>query len=280
MRRSSALFLLLTAATLWSTAGILIKSVDWSPLAIAGARSAIAACVIAVFCRPLRFTRSRSELLGAVAYASTVVLFVIANKLTTAANAILLQYTAPIYVALFAPWFLGEKATKLDWITIFVALGGMGLFFVEDLSIGNVWGNILAIVSGFSFGWLALLLRIQKHASPIQSIFWGNCLAGVIAIPAYFDAGPSHKGSAILVTMGVFQLALPYILYAKAIKEVTAMEAMLIPLIEPVLNPIWVLIFLGERPPPWCLVGGTIILGSILARALFLRRASLTTVHP
>lgn len=263
-----AVLLLVVTALLWSLGGVLIKWVDWNPLAIAGARSLIGAAVIAlVLGRQLRFDGSFAQIGGAVAYASTVVLFVIANKLTTAANAILLQYTAPIYVALFSPWFLGERASRRDWLILLVILGGMVLFFLDDLDPHAYVGNLVALGSGVSFAWLTLFLRRQKDGFPLPSLLLGNLLAGLIGLPFMFQSMPSTASWIGLLLLGVVQLGLPYILYALALRQVTAVEGILIPMLEPVLNPVWVFLLMGEKPSSWAIVGGAIILGAVIFRA-------------
>jgi drug/metabolite transporter (DMT)-like permease len=266
--RQQALLALIGAATLWSLGGLFIKSVNWNPVAIAGMRSAIAALLMWVIKRKFSFNWSATQLWGAVAYASTVILFVTANKMTTAANAILLQYSAPIYVALLSSWFLGERTTKLDWVTIGVVFCGMILFFVDNLSVGNMLGNIIAIFSGVAFAALTLLSRKQKDGSPLESLFLGNVLTAIIGLPFMFQSMPSTKSWMFLGLLGVVQLGFSYILYAFAMKHVTALEGILIPIIEPVLNPIWVLIFLHEVPSRWAIVGGMIVLAGVTARCV------------
>ncbi len=262
-----ALLLLLLTAVLWSLGGVLIKWVNWNPVAIAGIRSLIGAALIGTsFHRELRFTWTFNQIGGAVAYAGTVVLFVIANKLTTAANAILLQYTAPVYVALFSPWFLGEQADRRDWLTLLVMLGGMALFFMDELSFDGYLGNSIALVSGLCFAWLTLFLRRQKDSSSLPSLFLGNLLAGVIGLPFMFQSIPDLSSCVGLLLMGVVQLGLPYILYALALRHVRAVEGILVPMIEPVLNPVWVFLMMGEKPSPWAIVGGAMILGAVLFR--------------
>jgi len=185
-----AVVLLALTAVLWSTSGVLIKAIRWNPMAIAGTRSAVTAAVLLAFVRRRNFTWSAAQLGGAVAYAGTVVLFVVATKLTTAHNAILLQYTAPIHIALFGPWFLNERAHWFDWLVIALLLGGMVLFFLDKLSATGTWGNLLAIASGVSFGWMTLFLRKQKAASPLESIFLGNLLAAAVCCPFIFGSMP------------------------------------------------------------------------------------------
>ena len=157
-------------ALLWSAGGLLLKSVDWHPLAVGGGRGLIAAAFLMLALRRWRIRFTPVMLGAALAYAGTTLLFASATKLTTAANAILLQYTAPVYIALLGSWFLGERATRIDWITIGVVLGGMALFFFDQLSAAGFLGNMLAIASGVAFAAMTLLLRKQKDASPADSL--------------------------------------------------------------------------------------------------------------
>ncbi len=261
--------LLVLAALCWSLGGLLIKSISWPPLAVAGGRGLIAAVFLAIAGPKLRFTWSRTQILGALAYAACTILFVIANKLTTAANAILLQYTAPIYIALLGAWFLGEPASKADWLTISAVLAGMALFFVDQLQLTGLLGNLIAIGSGVGFAAMTLLLRKQKDTSALESIILGNVIAGLIGLPFMLSAPlPNARGLGALALLGIVQLGISYLLYSKAIKHVTALEAVLIPVIEPILNPIWVLLLVGESPSRFALLGGLVVLGSITLRAV------------
>lgn len=263
--------LLLIAALGWSLGGVLFKLVDWPPLAVAGGRGLIAALfLIAVRGRALRFTWSPLQISAAVAYAGCTVLFAAANKMTTAANAILLQYTAPMWVALLGAWLLGERARRSDWVTIGITFIGMAIFLFEGLRVKDLAGILVSIGSGVCFGAMTVLLRKQKAGSPLESIILGNVLAFGVGLPAMWSAGalPAPTGIAALIALGVVQLGVPYLLYAYAIKHVTALEAVLIPIIEPILNPIWVLLLVNERPSPLSLVGGAIVIGAVTWRAI------------
>ncbi len=268
MQRSRAILLLLVAALIWSTGGLLIKWVQWPPLAISGMRSLIGALFLLLVFRPRGFRFNRYLVGGAVAYAVCVTCFVAANKLTSAANAILLQYTAPAHVALFGYWFLGERPRRVDWITLVTVLLGMLLFFLDDLTLAGFWGNIVALISGAGFAWMALFLRKQKDADPIHSVILGNLLAAAVALPFMFGPAPSAKGWLGLVLLGLFQVGTAYALFSLAIRHVTALESMLIPTIEPILNPVWVLLLLGERPGPMAIIGGAVIILAITLRGL------------
>lgn len=266
--RTKAIVYLVITAVLWSFGGLLIKSINSNPMAIAGVRSGISALMImAVTGRP-KIKFSAVQLLTAMAYAATVILFVCANKNTTAANAILLQYSAPVYVAFLGAWILKEKVKLLDGITIFMVIGGMVLFFIDDIDISGFWGNVMAALSGVTFALFAVLMRKQKNGSPIESVILGNTLTAIIGIPFIFGSMPDTKGWICLIVLGVVQLGLSYILYSKAIKHVTALEASLIPVLEPILNPVWVLLLMGEAPGKWALIGGLIVLFSVTGRCV------------
>ena len=241
----------------------------WPGLAVAAGRGLIAAAFLIATHRGLRFHGSAPQLLGALGYAGCTILFVQATKLTTAANAILLQYTAPIWIALFGAWLLGERASRLDWVTIVTVLGGMTLFFGDSLELEHVAGNLVGVASGVAFAGMTLALRRQKDGSPVESIILGNILAGLIGLPWLLQAPPlPPAGWAALLTLGLVQLGCSYWLYARAIRRVTALEAVLIPVMEPILNPLWVLLVMGERPGPLALAGGLIVLGGVTCRAL------------
>jgi drug/metabolite transporter (DMT)-like permease len=268
--RTRAVLCLLVCALLWSTGGVLIKGVDVHPLALSGTRSAIATLFMWAVLRRPRFTWSRTQIAGALAYGVTVLLYVSAVKLTTAANAILLQYTAPIYIALFGAFFLHEKATWIDWLSIVITLGGMALFFREGLASKNLVGDLLALASGLTFAFMNMLLRKQKAGSPLESVLLGNALAAAIGLPFLSRGLPTLQGWGSLLLLGVFQLGLSYVLYSMAIKHVTAMEGVLFSTLEPIINPIWVMLLIGERPSAWAVVGGALVLSAVAGRGVLL----------
>jgi drug/metabolite transporter (DMT)-like permease len=247
--RTRAIFLLLAAAILWSLAGVLIKWVSLPALAVAGFRSAIALPVLLLFFGRRAVNFSVSQLIGGVCYAAMVILFVSATKLTTSGNAILLQYTAPLYVALLSGWLLKEKTRWFDWAAIVAVLCGMSLFFIEKLSVDGLTGNILAVLSGVAFASLIIAMRRQKNASPAGSAILGNLLTVMICLPWMVQSPPGGADWIGLLFLGVFQLGLSYACYVVAIKKVSAMEGILIPFLEPLLNPLWTLLFMGERWP-------------------------------
>jgi drug/metabolite transporter (DMT)-like permease len=269
--------LLLAGAVCWSLAGVLFKYVEWPGLAAGAGRGLIAAIfLLAVSWRSLRFTWSPLQLGAAAAYAACTVLFTLANKMTTAANAILLQYTAPVWIALLGAWLLGERTTQKDWITIAAVLAGLSLFFYEGLQVNNVAGILVALASGLAFAVMTILMRKQKDTSALESIILGNLIGFGVGLPSLWHAPAlPATGWLALGVLGVVQLGLAYLLYARAIKHVTALEAVLIPVLEPILNPIWVMLTVGEKPSQLALAGGVIVLGAVTTRALVsLRRAA------
>jgi drug/metabolite transporter (DMT)-like permease len=266
-----SVLLLVGTALCWSLAGVLIKFVatTWPGLAVAGGRGIIAALFLVATSRGLRFHFSRDQVIGAIGYAACTITFCTATTLTSAANAILLQYTAPVWVALFGAWFLGERATRADWITVAVALGGMALFFRDSLTLGHLAGDLLAVLSGVCFAGMTMALRKQKHGSPVESIILGNLIAFLVGLPWILESPMlPPAGWAALLVLGIVQLGFSYWLYARAIKHVTALEAVLIPVIEPILNPLWVLIFVREKPTGWAMLGGMVVLGAVTIRAV------------
>src|SRR3984893_2548794 len=174
LRLNRHVLLLLAAAILWSLGGVLIKSIDWTPIAIAGSRSFIAMVVNGLEMPGVLRKSSWRSPPGALAYAGTVILFVVATKLTSAANAIFLQYTAPIYIAIISPLFLHESTKWQDWLIILLALTGIALFFLDRLSLEGLSGVIAALVSGFAFAWLTVLMRHQRARSPEAVVLLGN----------------------------------------------------------------------------------------------------------
>jgi drug/metabolite transporter (DMT)-like permease len=262
------ILLLLLTAVLWSLGGVLIKSIDWTPLGIAGSRSLIAIIVFSLVLPRVWSRISWNILPGAIAYAATVILFVVATKLTSAANAIFLQYTAPVYIALIGPWFLHERTRPQDWFLIALALGGVALFFIDELTLAGFWGVVAAIGSGVAFAWLTILMRHQRSGSPEAVVLLGNVITLVACSPFLIPPENLEHHWPWLLALGVLQLAVPYLTYSIAIRHVRALDAAIISIIEPVLNPIWVMLVIGERPGLWSLIGGGIVLAVALTRSL------------
>ncbi len=274
VKHSTALLLLVITAVLWSLGGVLIKSVEWHPLAIAGSRAGIAAAVIYLYIllvekRQPHFHFSRYQVGGALCYAATVSLYVSANAYTTNANAIVLQYTAPVYIALFGAWFLRERIQRIDIITTVVVMAGIALFFFDKLNADNVFGIVLAMLSGLSMGWMVLFLRRQKEGSSIESMLLGNLLTVALGLPFILsDPLPPPLQLSFIAILGVVQIGIPYILYSIALRKATALEGVLLTMLEPVLSPVWVMLVIHEQPSTLALVGGVIVVGVVVLRGV------------
>jgi drug/metabolite transporter (DMT)-like permease len=287
--------LVLGSAVLWSTGGLGIKSVDAPPLAVAGWRGLFALPVLAAAAL-VRARRAESAAwlplrgpwtwVGAASYAVMVLCFVVATKWTTAANAIFLQYTSPVYVAVLSWPLLRERVGWLDAVACAGVLAGMVLVFGSALSASERAGNAVAVVSSFGAAGLPLALRADQRrlvraaleepralvaaaASPALAIALGNAVAVSLCVPAMIASPPASASQwVLLATLGVGQTALPYILYALALPRLTALEGALIPTLEPVLNPVWVALGTGERPGGSALLGGGLVLAGVLVQAL------------
>ena len=268
MSHRSAVVLLVVTSLLWSLGGVLIKSVEWHPMAKAGTRSAIAAVLIFWWMRLPLLAWTRNQILGAAAYVVTVSFFVISTDLTTAANAIFLQYTAPAYVAVLGWRMLGERTKRMDWVCIALAVFGVALLCRDGLAAKSFPGILAGMASGLGMALMVVFLRREKDGSPEAALLLGNIATAVIGLPFGFGKMPTAGEWGILGVLGIFQLGLPYILYALAIRRVTALEAILIPLLEPVLNPLWVFLFRGEVPGWWSLAGAGLVLGAVVLRGM------------
>jgi drug/metabolite transporter (DMT)-like permease len=270
--RHHAVGLLVLCAVLWSTGGLLIKWIAWPALAVAGMRSGIAAVVLLLALREWHGPWSWWHVSGALAGAASMLGFVVATKLTTAANAIFLVYTAPLYVALLSSRVLHEPLRRGDWLTLLLALLGLGCFCVEQLSRDGWVGNLCALGSGLALAWLVVCLRKAATTSPLTILCLANILVAVAGIPFMFATMPDLGSWGLLLVAGVVQLGFSTVLYSKAIPHVRALEAVLIPVIEPVLNPVWVWLLVGEVPSGWALLGGAMVVGAVTAHGLVLAR--------
>jgi len=277
--RSSPLLLVLGAAILWSTGGLVIKATHLSPLELSFGRSLLAAVTIAIVTRKEGFGLNRISAVTSVLYAALLILFVMATKKTTAANAIFLQYTAPVYVLILEPVFYKEKFRRRDLITVAACLVGMSLFFVGKLRPEDVRGNLLALGSGVCFALFFLLLRHSKarEVNRAASAIYGNLIAVLICAPAFVGAvqrGISAEDFARIAYLGIVQIGFAYLLFTLAMRRgVRSLDAGIIGYVEPVLNPVWVFLFIGERPSSWAIVGGAIIIASVIAHMLIETKA-------
>lgn len=271
-KHNLAVLALLATAALWSIGGLLIKSVQWNSFGIAGARSFIALFVFLPFIRQCRFRLSVPMVAGTIAYSLTTILFTTANKLTTAANAILLQYTAPVFVIILASVFLHERMSRIDVLCVAGVLAGLVLFVLEGMGGGHLLGDLIALCSGVTFASLAVSMRAQKDANPMESVILGNLLNAVICLPIGFAVSKPVSGLEWLVVLGLVQLGLSYVLYSFAVRHVGALQVVLLTVLEPLLNPVWVFLATGEKPGLYAVLGGIIVLGMVVLHAVLKKR--------
>lgn len=261
------------AVFLWSTGGVLIKLTTLDAYQVTFFRSLFAAVTVLLLTRKQGLKIDAFGVFTSIIYALLLFLFVWATKKTTAANAIFLQYTAPIYILILAPFVIGEKFHLRDLITVVIVLGGMALFFVGELRFEDYQGNIAALGSGVLLGVYIMLLRHPKADgfNPVIAVIYGNFLLALVNAPTGISAIPSMAPLDWFAVsfLGIFQIGISYILFVKGVRGGTRpLDASLIGFIEPLLNPVWVFFFHGERPSQWALLGGTIIIAAIAAHSI------------
>ena len=266
-------------AVLWSTSGLFIKLLDWNPVLITGARSLVAGIfilIIRLIFPPPKEARKYPVLLWAAAIccALTMFAFVIANKITSSVNAIMLQYSAPVWAALLGWLLIKEKPHWEHWGALVLVIGGLLLFFRGGLGKGRLLGDILAVLSGILLAAHSVFLRMMKDGNPRDAMLLAHVLSAVIGIPFFLIYPPVVTVSSVMVVffMGTLQLGLTSLLFTYGLKRVRAMEAMLIASAEPILNPVWVLAITGEKPSPEALAGGAIIIVAVVASSMIGKR--------
>lgn len=253
------------AALLWSTGGIFIKAVSDSALKVSFYRSIFAAITLLLVFRrdAISVKPSASFITAVLSYGACLTTFVVATKLTTAANAIFLQYAGVIWVLLLSPIVLREPMRRRDVIAIVGAMCGMALFFVGKFETRGMTGNAMALLSSFFFATMILALR-RNHEGSRAAVTWGNVVLALALLPFVAnDLALTTKSLLALLFLGIFQIGLAYACFVKGLQHVTATQASLTGMLEPVMNPIWVLLFLGERPSTFAIAGGVIVLVAI-----------------
>ena len=272
--------MVLGAALLWSTGGLFIKWNDLSAFELSCGRSILAAAAVMLMTRREGFGVNLVTGVAAVLYAALLLLFVVATKLTTAANAIFLQYTAPVYILLLEPVLFKERYRAQDFVTVAFCAGGMSLFFVGQLRPDDVKGNLAALASGLCFAFFFLLLRHQRarEVNRASAVIYGSWLLALVTFVALFAFPEQTRGGAeltarnlaVMAYLGVFQIGVAYtLLTAGVARGVKSLDAGIIGYVEPVLNPVWVFLVLGERPSRYALLGGAIIIAAVVAQTLW-----------
>ena len=263
--RKGLVFIFL-ASVCFSTGGLLIKMIPWQALAINAWRCAISVCILLLFARVThhRLKLTRGVVLGAAAMCLTVTCYAVANKLTTAANTILIQYTAPAFVILFLWLFFRERPKKLDVTACVLVFCGIACFVLDGLSAGNLAGNLVALVSGIGYAGVFLLNKIPG-GDPLFSTILGQAMCVAIGLPATVrETGYSGQSVLFAVILGVVQLGLAYVFFTTGIRTAPPISASLVGGIEPILNPVLVALVVGETLTGLSIVGGIIVFVTIM----------------
>lgn len=267
--KRNAMIMMAVCAILWSTAGLFIKFISWNPLIIAGGRSLISGAILGFFMWKTgrRLIINRYSVFAGIGLSGSCISFVIANKLTTAANAIVLQYTAPIFILVLSFILFKKKMSLSEVLVVSFVTIGISLFFFDDLSPGNLVGNLMGISAGI---FLALMFVCIGQVQESDSLRMSGILLahtfttaiGLSALP-FVSFTVSSTEIFYLLLLGVFQLGIPYVLYTLASKHCSPLTCSLIATLEPLLNPVWVFLFIGEIPGFYALIGAVIVILSI-----------------
>ena len=271
--KTKATLEMLLCAALWSIAGIFMKLLPWNGFAVASLRSLIAGLTIAAYMllRRIRPSVTPRTLKAGVMTGCVYLCFACANKLTTAANAIVLQFVAPVFIVLFSALFLKQRIRRADLAVVLFTLLGIALFFFDSLAPGYVLGNLVAIASGMFMAGMFMMVGEIRGEERFSAILIGQCFTFLVGLPFVFLTKPVFTGTAVIsiLVLGVFQLGISYILYAKAAENCPPLACSLLSALEPLLNPVWVFLFDGERPGLFALVGAVIVICSITVWTVF-----------
>ena len=258
---------MLACSLLWSMAGIMFKYIPWNGVVIASLRAAIAGAVVLAFIRVrgMELSVSAKTIPTGIAKGLTCLLFVVANKMTTAANAIVLQYTAPVFLLLFSALIYGRRFSRADVTAVGLTLAGISLFFLGQFDAGRMIGNLIAVAAGASMGVMYMLMGEVTESERLSSVLIGEAFTFLVGVPFLFLYPPAVTAvpAAFIVILGIFQLGIPYILYSLAAGKCSPLACCLLGALEPLLNPLWVLIFYGEKPGVFALIGGAVVIATV-----------------
>ncbi len=275
----SGVVAVIIAAVLWSTGGLFIKLLPFEPFTILFYRSVFAATLFGLVFRKAILKINRLTLLISICYAALMITFVVSTKITTAANAIFLQYTAPIYVLLLEPLLFKIRLERINVWTILICFIGMLLFFLGDLEVGNMKGNWIALFSGVLLAAMVLGQRFNTPERYETAIFWGNMITIIAGFSSFSQSVlPTTEQWLMLSFLGFIQIGCGYMLFNYGLKRILAIEGALLAMLEPILNPVWVFLGYGERPSGWALIGGAIIILTLSIRTVIIERKKLRLV--
>lgn len=266
-KENRAMLEMLMCAALWSIAGIFIKLIPWNSFVISALRSFFAGLTVLVYIRikGYKIVINRQTLIPGLLLGIVYIAFVAANKLTTAANAIVLQFTDPIFIVIFSALFFGQRFKNRDFIAVICTFIGIGMFFLDQLSEGYLIGNFVAIFAGACLGGMFIAMGKAETQERFSAMLVGQAVAFIFGLPFIITTKPEFSALPVLyiIILGVLQLGIPYILYGRAAEHCPPLACSLLGALEPLLNPVWVLIFDGEKPGLFALIGGVIVIVSV-----------------
>ena len=271
--KNKAILQMLICAALWSTGGIFIKLIPWHPLTIDGWRSLIAAAIVLIYLKtshiPIKI--NGQAVINGIFMSLTFLAFVAANKLTTAANAIVLQFTAPVFLMIYSAVFFHERFKKADALAVLFTLGGIALFFLEQLKPGYILGNLVAILAGAFMAGMYLTIGKADEPTKMGGMLLGHLFTAAVGIPFTFLTTTALSPAPVLciLALGIVQLGIPYILLMLSSKNCPPLACSLLGAVEPLLNPVWVLIFDGEKPGTLAIIGGAVVIVSVTLWCIF-----------
>ncbi len=272
-KETLAMLQMLLCAALWSIAGIFMKYLPWNGFALAALRSLIAGGTFVVYMllRRMPFILNRRTLVSGILTGSVYICFTVANKLTTAASAIVLQFTDPVFIILFSALFFRQRPKKADVAVVLVTLFGIALFFLDQLEPGYLLGNCVAILSGLFMGAMYMSVGTIPAEERFSAILIGQTFTFLFGLPAIITTKPVFNTTTVLciLVLGVFQLGISYILFAKASRYCPPLACALLGALEPLLNPVWVFLFNGEKPGPFAFLGGVIVISAVTLWCIF-----------
>lgn len=262
-----AILQMLLCGLLWSLSGLLVKLLPWNAMVIAGARSLLTAAVIGLYMRMrnMRLVRSRQSYLIALALAATLLTYMHALKLTTAANAVVLQYTAPIFVLLFSAIFRRQRLRRGDILTVALTIAGIALCFLDKMGRGSLAGNVLALVSGVFFGSMFFASGGVEEETRLSGLLMAQFIIIAVGLPfmVVYPASITTENMLYILLLGIVQLGIPYVLYSLSARYCSALTCVLLSTVQPIISPLLVYWVIGERPGAYALYGSAVVLFTI-----------------
>lgn len=280
-KENRGILLMLSCACLWSIAGVMMKFIPWNPMVIAALRALFAGITVYIYIRlrSLPVLINKKTVRTGASMCLTCTLFSVANKLTTAANAIVLQFTAPVFILLISAVLYRRRFSRLDITAVLVTLGGIALFFLDQLTPGRLAGNCVGVLCGLCMGFMYVFMGEVTISERFSSVLLAEIFTTLIGLPFLFLTHPEFSPRPVLfiIILGVFQLGIPYVLYSFAAETCPPLACCLLGALEPLLNPVWVMLFYGEVPGIFALIGGVTVIGAVTAWSILSARQTAET---